>query len=257
MSPDATSRPSAPPPASGASASRRSWRRLGRHRPVPRPRRTVGPRLYGLARRSLFRFSRHRGALVLRGVGARHGPVLVRRGAPSTVQQILLARPLPAPRRRPRDRAGVTLDIACLPLPHLPQGRPVWQLTGVEAHTGCAWANLLAPKGGRPSVAQIDAFVARIGAAMAERGERLTAVTVQVGSALPSAALRSLQAAGIEVRRTSARPADRSAIALHGHFIRRHWRPLAEERSDWDLRQLERELQEWIGARNLEALALL
>jgi hypothetical protein len=256
MSPDAKQHSpdvsSAPPT---IARSGRSWRRLGRARPLPRPRRTVGPKVYWLATKTGFRFSYHRNALVLRGIGGRHGPVLLLRGAP--VPAPPAGRERTPAQRWTRQRVGVALDLACLPLPHMPQGRPIWQLTGVEQHTACAWANLVAPKHGRPSVAQIDAFVARIGAVMAERGEQLTTVTVQVGCALPSAALRSLQAAGIQVRRAPLQDPDRSAVALHGLVLRSIWSPRSEEPDEWELSTLERELQGWIRARNLEALAVL
>jgi hypothetical protein len=52
-------------------------RRVGPSR-RPRPRRTVTPRLYSLAMRAGFRYSHPRDALVLRGIGERFGPVLVR-----------------------------------------------------------------------------------------------------------------------------------------------------------------------------------
>jgi hypothetical protein len=54
-------------------------RRMGPFR-RPRPRRAVTPRLYALATRIGFRYSRPRDALVLRGIGERFGPVLVRDG---------------------------------------------------------------------------------------------------------------------------------------------------------------------------------
>jgi hypothetical protein len=54
-------------------------RRVGPSR-RPRPRRTVTPRLYALAMRAGFRYSYPRNALVLRGIGERFGPVLVRDG---------------------------------------------------------------------------------------------------------------------------------------------------------------------------------
>ncbi|MCW2951909.1 MAG: hypothetical protein JWQ48_1079 [Conexibacter sp.] len=256
MSPDATQHsPDVSPALPGTAGTSRSWRRLGRPRPLPRPRHTLGPNAYWLATKVGFRLSAHRNALVLRGIGGRHGPVLLLRGAPIPPRPAG-REPAPAPRWTAR-RAGVALDVACLPLPHMPLGRPIWQLTAVEAHTAWAWANLVAPKGGRPSVAQIDAFVARIGAALVERGEHLAAVTVQVGSALPSAALRSLRAAGVEVRRTQAPSVERSAVALHNRFLRRHWQPRSEDPAAWELLTLERELQGWIRARNLEALTVL
>jgi len=68
-------------------------RRVGPSR-KPRRRRTVTPRLYSLARRAGFRYSRPRDALVLRGIGERFGPVLVR-------ERIALPQP-------GRDRAGVS-----------------------------------------------------------------------------------------------------------------------------------------------------
>jgi hypothetical protein len=52
-------------------------RRVGPSR-TPRPRRTVTPRVYALAMRTGFRYSNLRDALVLRGIGERFGPVLVR-----------------------------------------------------------------------------------------------------------------------------------------------------------------------------------
>ncbi len=233
---------------------------------MPRPRRRIPRALYWLARHTgFYRYSAYRNALILRFVGDRHGPVLVRRGDDRPARVTAPTAPVvPAPRaaretppaRPRRNRVGVTLDLACLPLPHMPNGRPIWQLTGVESHTTFSWANLVAPKAGRPSVSQIDAFVARIGAAMAERGEQLTAVTIQVGSALPSAALRSLQSAGIDVRRRETLPPERSAVALHSLFLRRHWQARSEEPSDWDLMTLERELQGWVRDRNLEALVV-
>jgi hypothetical protein len=256
MSPDPTQHSpdvsSAPP---GIAGSRRSWRRLGRTRPLPRPRRTLGPKAYWLASKTGFRFSYHRNALVLRGIGGRHGPVLLLRGAAVPPLSTDSAR-APAPRWMTHGR-GVALDLACLPLPHLPQGRPVWQLTGVERHSACAWANLVAPEHGRPSVVQIDGFVAGVAAAMAERGEQLTAVSVQIGSGVPAAALPSLHASGIQVRPTQPQLPGRSAVALHGRFVRRHWGPRSEEADDWALPTLEHELQGWIRARNLEALAAL
>jgi hypothetical protein len=54
-------------------------RRFGPSR-RPRPRRMVTPRLYSLAMRAGFRYSQPRDALVLRGIGERFGPVLVRDG---------------------------------------------------------------------------------------------------------------------------------------------------------------------------------
>jgi hypothetical protein len=54
-------------------------RRVGPSR-RPRPRRTVTPRVYSLAMRTGFRYSYPRDALVLRGIGERFGPVLVRDG---------------------------------------------------------------------------------------------------------------------------------------------------------------------------------
>jgi hypothetical protein len=57
----------------GALASRR----VGPYR-RPRRRRAVTPPLYSLAMRAGFRYSHVRDALVLRGIGERFGPVLVR-----------------------------------------------------------------------------------------------------------------------------------------------------------------------------------
>jgi hypothetical protein len=52
-------------------------RRVGPSR-RPRPRRAVSPRVYAFAMRTGFRYSYPRDALVLRGIGERFGPVLVR-----------------------------------------------------------------------------------------------------------------------------------------------------------------------------------
>jgi hypothetical protein len=64
-------------------------RRFGPSR-RPRPRRRVSPRAYALALRAGFRYSYPRDALVLRGVGERFGPVLVRdRGRGRTARRPL------------------------------------------------------------------------------------------------------------------------------------------------------------------------
>lgn len=72
-------------------------RRVGPYRRLRR-RRTVTPRLYALAMRSGFRYSHVRDALVLRGIGERFGPVLVREGGSGDAA---------APRTTDRERAAV------------------------------------------------------------------------------------------------------------------------------------------------------
>jgi hypothetical protein len=223
-----------------------------------RRRLRVGPTVYRWAQSFGFRSSDRRGALVLRALGGRFGPVLTLRphALPPPRPQPTERAPLRATVRRPFGSSpACTIDVAIRLLPLQHRGAQLWQLTAVDLRSHFVWAELVRRRSGPPTAPELSAFLRRIAGAVDEAGEHLDAIAAPV-RALPVLDGVALPAGARLIVAEAANARTATAADIHELLVVRHWRTAFIPPAAPSLEDLRRRLQTWVAGYNAQRSAL-